>query len=46
MSTTTAELDMGAVQARVVSAPLGRDLTQATRRLAIKRFLLLGWCLE
>src|SRR6516225_9761076 len=42
MSTTTAELGMGPVQARVVSAPLGRDLTQVTRRLAIKRFLCFG----
>jgi multidrug resistance efflux pump len=42
MSTTTAEFDMGPAQARLVSAPLGRDLMQATRRLAIKRFLLLG----
>ena len=42
MSTTTAELGIGPVQARVVSAPLGRDLTQVTRRLAIKRFLCFG----
>ena len=42
MSTTTAELGMGPVQSRVVSAPLGRDLTQVTRRLAIKRFLCFG----
>src|SRR5215472_8186893 len=33
---------MGPVQARVVSTPLGRDLTQLTRRLAIKRFSCFG----
>ncbi len=42
MSSTAAELDVGSAQARVVSAPFGRDVKRAMRRLAIRRLLLSG----
>jgi membrane fusion protein, multidrug efflux system len=45
-SATTAEIDAGSAQARVISAPVGRDLKRATRRSAIKRFLLAGLALS
>jgi membrane fusion protein, multidrug efflux system len=41
-STTAAELGVAPAQARVVSAPFGRDLKRAKQRLAIKRLLLSG----